>query len=72
LDQPATILIADDDSLVRSIMRASLEDDGHSVIEAENGIEAQRLCLQHRPDLMILDVIMPALDGYELCRELRR
>jgi signal transduction histidine kinase len=71
LDPAATILITDDDPLVRQIMRACLEDDGHGVIEAENGREAERLCREHRPQLLVLDVIMPELDGFELCAKLR-
>src|SRR5216684_6836219 len=67
----ATILIVDDDPVIRSLMRATLENDGFSVIEASNGIEGCRFYQEHRPDLLLVDVVMPGMDGYELCRELR-
>src|SRR5713226_8687930 len=67
----ATILIVDDDPVIRSLMRATLENDGFSVIEATNGIEGCQLYEKHRPDLLLVDVVMPGMDGYELCRELR-
>src|SRR5713226_4013997 len=67
----ATILIVDDDPVIRSLMRATLENDGFSVIEATNGIEGCRCYQEHRPDLLLVDVVMPGMDGYELCRELR-
>ncbi len=67
----ASILIVDDDPVACSLMRATLESDGFSVIEASDGIEGCRLYEEHRPDLMLVDVVMPRMDGYELCRELR-
>jgi signal transduction histidine kinase len=67
----ADILVVDDDPVVRALMRTSLEGDGFAVREAEDGEEALTLCAQHRPDLMVVDVVMPRLDGYALCREIR-
>jgi signal transduction histidine kinase len=67
-----TILIVDDDPVVRSLMQDSLEDDGFSVIEAEDGVEACRRCDEMVPSLIVVDVVMPNMDGFELCRELRR
>ena len=66
------ILIVDDDPIVRSLMRATLEVDGYEVIEAENGEEGCRLYEMTRPCLIVADVVMPGMDGFELCRELRR
>ncbi len=66
-----TILIVDDDPVVRSLMQDALEDDGFSVIEAEDGVEACRLCDDTVPSLLIVDAVMPNMDGFELCRRLR-
>src|SRR5215469_11713853 len=68
----ALILIVDDDPIVRALMAAELEGDGFAVIEAGDGEEACRLCAMHRPELLVADVVMPGMDGFELCRELRR
>src|SRR5690348_6000670 len=69
---PAPILIVDDDPIVRSLMRATLEVDGYDVIEAGDGDEACDIDQSHRPRLLIADVVMPRMDGFTLCRELRR
>jgi diguanylate cyclase (GGDEF)-like protein/PAS domain S-box-containing protein len=53
-------------------MRAAFEESGFSVIEAENGLKAVALFRAHRPDLVVLDVVMPLLDGFEACAEMRR
>ena len=67
----ARILIVDDDPIVRSLMRDALEDEGFSVVEAEDGVEACRVCEERLPVLLVVDVVMPQMDGFELCRELR-
>jgi signal transduction histidine kinase len=67
----ASVLVVDDDPVVCSLMRATLERDGFKVIEAFDGVEGCRLYQEHRPDLLLVDVVMPRMDGYELCRELR-
>ena len=66
--QAARILVVDDDPIVRSLMRATLENDDFLVIEAEDGVEACEACALHRPDMVLVDVVMPRMDGYELCR----
>jgi signal transduction histidine kinase len=66
------ILIVDDDPIVRSLMRATLEVEGYEIIEAEDGEEACRLYRERQPELLIADVVMPRMDGFTLCRELRR
>src|SRR5260221_5810226 len=66
-----SILVVDDDPVVCSLMRATLQRDGFEVIEAGDGAEGCRLYQEHRPNLLLVDVIMPRMDGYELCRELR-
>ena len=69
---PPVILVVDDDDVVRAIMRAELEDEGYQVIEAEDGMAALAACRDSAPDLMVIDVVMPRMDGYELTQELRR
>jgi signal transduction histidine kinase len=66
------ILIVDDDPIVRALMRAELENSGFVVTEAEDGEEACQLCESSSPDLLVVDVVMPRMDGFALCRELRR
>ena len=68
---PGSILVVDDDPVVRSLMRATLQRDGFDVIEADDGVEGCRHYSEHRPDLLLVDLVMPHMDGYELCRELR-
>ena len=67
----ATILVVDDDPVVCALMRATLQSDGFEVIEASDGIEGCRMYREHRPDLLLVDLMMPRMDGFELCRELR-
>jgi signal transduction histidine kinase len=67
----ASILIVDDDPIARTLMRASLEDSGFAVIEAGDGEEACKVCEHQRADLVIVDAVMPNMDGFALSRELR-
>jgi two-component system, HptB-dependent secretion and biofilm response regulator len=62
---PFTVLIADDDRINRMVLHAMLQKDGHTVYVAENGQEAVTLFEQHQPDLVLMDVMMPEMDGYE-------
>jgi diguanylate cyclase (GGDEF)-like protein len=71
-DETSTIMIVDDDMVIRSLLQQALEDDGFRVVEAEDGVEACRLCEESVPSAMIVDAMMPRMDGFELCRELRR
>jgi signal transduction histidine kinase len=68
---PATVLVVDDDPIVSSLMRATLENDGFRVLHAADGIDGCEAYERHKPDLLLVDVVMPRMDGYELCRELR-
>ena len=68
----ATILVAEDHLDSRDALRALLEAFGYRVIEAVNGREAIQLALELRPDLILMDIMMPELDGFEATRELRR
>jgi two-component system response regulator MprA len=65
------ILIVDDERVVRKSLTAILEDVGYKVRTSNNGEEALSAILEKRPDLVILDVMMPKLDGFETCRRLR-
>ena len=66
------ILIADDEARIRSIIRKYAEFEGHSVTEAGDGMEAVRLCRRESFDIVILDIMMPELDGFSACREIRK
>lgn len=66
-----SILIVDDDNVTRKLMRMLLELSGFIVDEAKDGLEALEKVEHHRPDAMILDVIMPRLDGIATCKRLR-
>ena len=65
------ILVIDDDAAMRLLMRASLEQAGLEVIEAENGEVALTMFDQKNPDLLLLDVQMPGIDGYQVCQQIR-
>ena len=65
------ILIAEDSSTVRRLVAARLAADGYEVLEAADGAEALALARSDRPDLLILDKVMPKLDGFEVVRALR-
>ena len=65
------VLVVDDQQMMRLLARGSLEQAGFSVVEAENGEKALEVFNNVRPDLILLDVQMPVLDGYETCRRLR-
>jgi len=69
---PKKILIADDEDNVRELVRASLEDEGFELYEAIEGNEALKKAKEIRPDLVILDIMMPGKIGYEVCEELRK
>ncbi len=65
------ILVVDDDRAVRESLRRSLSFNGYSVELAQDGLEALDLIAHDRPDALVLDVMMPRLDGLEVCRQLR-
>ena len=67
-----TILLADDDEMIVDVLRHQLEREGFGVIATGNGAEALTLARMRRPDLVLLDVMMPGMQGWEVCRELRR
>jgi CheY-like chemotaxis protein len=67
----STILIVDDRQLSRSVLTTLLSYFDHHIIVASDGFEALELAQTHRPDLLIADILMPTMDGFELVRRLR-
>jgi two-component system KDP operon response regulator KdpE len=67
----ATILVVDDEPQIRRVLQATLSSNGYDVIEAKNGKEALTTVLRDRPDLILLDVNMPGMNGFEACRKIR-
>jgi DNA-binding response OmpR family regulator len=65
------ILIADDDPITLDSLAACLAPEGYTAITARDGREALALWEKHRPDLLCLDIMMPHIDGYEVCRQVR-
>jgi DNA-binding response OmpR family regulator len=65
------VLVADDSPTVRRLVAARLAADGHEVIEAEDGEQALSMAQSENPSLLILDKVMPKLDGFEIVRRLR-
>jgi DNA-binding response OmpR family regulator len=70
-DGQALVLVADDDPDILSLVGFRLERAGYDVLPARDGEEALALALERHPDLAVLDVMMPKLDGYEVTRRLR-
>jgi DNA-binding response OmpR family regulator len=66
------ILVVDDEVKIRTIIRKYAEFEGYTITEAENGMEAIALCEKEEFDLIILDVMMPELDGFSTCREIKK
>jgi len=65
------IMLADDDAEIRRIVRRSLSSLECTIIEAKDGEQALEFILNERPDLVVLDVMMPTLSGWELCKYIR-
>jgi two-component system, OmpR family, response regulator len=66
------ILLVDDDENLREVARYALSRGGFSIEEAQNGVEALRIFAQGNVDLIVLDVLMPEMDGMEVCRQIRQ
>lgn len=65
------ILIADDDAAIRKLLKRLLAEHGHRTFEAADGLDALHLARQEKPELVVTDVLMPVMDGFELVRQLR-
>ena len=68
---PKKILIVEDDANIRELLRLYLEREGYTVLEAENGVEGIKKWKSDKPDMLLLDVMMPVMDGWAVCREIR-
>ena len=66
------ILVADDEEMIRKLVRKYAEYEGFTVDEASNGMEAVEACRANTYDLIVMDIMMPELDGFSACREIRR
>jgi two-component system, OmpR family, alkaline phosphatase synthesis response regulator PhoP len=69
--QSAKILIADDDPDFRELLKQYLATEGYVIIEAGDGKEVFNLAVTERPDVVLLDVMMPSRDGFDICREIK-
>jgi CheY-like chemotaxis protein len=65
------ILICDDDPVILKLLQVNLELEGYEVIAGRNGEEAVRLSQSEHPDLIILDIMMPKMDGYQACSQIK-
>ncbi|MDN5942215.1 MAG: EAL domain-containing protein [Nitrospira sp.] len=65
------VLVVDDEIVVRTFVRGALEQSGHEVCEAENGAQALERFSEHRPDIVLMDILMPGMDGFTACARLR-
>lgn len=65
------ILIVDDEKDILEFLKYNFEKEGYTVYTAQNGIEGKDLAFKNKPDLIILDIMMPGMDGVELCKELK-
>ena len=66
------ILVVDDEARIREIIKKYAAFEGHKVVEAAEGMEAVRICKEQEFDIIILDIMMPELDGFSVCREIRK
>ena len=66
------ILVTDDEEMIRRLIIKYAEFEGHKVTEASNGMEAVMLCRSNNFDIVIMDIMMPELDGFSACREIRK
>lgn len=65
------VLVVDDEVFIRKMIEVRLKAAGVAVIEAENGIEGVKMASSERPDLIIMDVMMPKMDGFQACESIR-
>lgn len=68
---PKKILIVEDEANIRELLRLYLEREGYTVLEAENGVEGIKKWKSDKPDMLLLDLMMPVMDGWAVCREIR-
>lgn len=68
---PKTLLVVDDEPLIRDCVVEAVGDDFDSVLEAEDGLQALEVASRERPDVVVMDLLMPRLNGIEACRDMR-
>jgi CheY-like chemotaxis protein len=66
-----TVLVVDDEPTIRTLVNAILEGSGVRTLEAADGPEALEMARRHQPDLVLLDVVMPRMDGFAVCQRLK-
>jgi len=71
-EQTPVVLIADDDPSIRLVLRHTMERSGYHVIEVENGLEAVQVAIRQIPDLIIMDAVMPVMDGFRATEEIKK
>jgi len=69
---PLKVLVADDNKLLLNMTKDALVEAGYEVIAVESGLEVYKLVLSEKPDLVLLDIMMPGIDGIEVCHNLKR
>jgi len=65
-------LVVDDDAVIRSVIRKALEGEGYEVLEAEDGLDGLRVLRERPADLVLTDIVMPGMDGFQFMEELRK
>ena len=70
-DFKKTILVVDDEKMIRNLLNINLTKEGYNVIEAVDGLEAVELATEKKPDLILLDVMIPKLDGLSVCKRIK-
>ena len=71
MSTPKNVLVIEDDPGIARVIRLYLEQDGHQVATAGDGVAGLQAAREHAPDLIVLDLMLPRLDGMEICRALR-
>lgn len=68
----ARVLVVDDEKAILELLRATLQPEGYETLGATNGTEALQIMVREQPDIMILDIMMPGIDGFEVLRQIRQ
>lgn len=71
MDYKKTILIVDDEKMILNLLSCNLIKEGYNVIEAKDGLEAITIAQEEKPDLILLDVMLPKLDGLSVCKRVK-
>lgn len=69
--QPVCILVVDDEPIIRDTVSLNLRREGMRVLQAETGTDALKIMQLQRPDAIVLDIMLPGIDGLEVCRKIR-